>query len=401
MELRPIISAMLRNKTGVVLVALQIAIALAVISNAVFIIVQRIEKIHRPPGIDSANLIFAQSYGFGANYDQRETVRRDLAMLRALPGVVAASITNGIPLSNGGDATDFSKVANDPAHGINANDYQVDEQGIAAFGVKLIAGRAFREDEVQFDPSLTSAFVPSVILTRDMAKQIFGDEAAVGKIVYDPLGQAATVVGVIDNMLSAWIGDRHPTNVVFLPRIPSGLVARYVVRTQPGLAPGMIDAIKNKLEELNPSRAVVAVRLHSYYTARSYQPDSRMITFLATLVALMIAVTALSVVGLASFQVRVRTKQIGTRRAVGARRVDILRHFLLENLLLSVAGLGVGTVLAFGFGQWLSTAYSLPRLSPLYVLSGIVVLAALGQLAVLAPARRATRIPPAVATRTV
>src|SRR5215831_7093778 len=222
MELRPIISAMLRNKTGVVLVALQIAIALAVISNAVFIIVQRIEKIHRPSGIDSANLIFAQSYGFGANYDQRETVRRDLAMLRALPGVVAASITNGIPLSNGGDATDFSKVANDPAHGINANDYQVDEQGIAAFGVKLIAGRAFREDEVQFDPSLTSAFVPSVILTRDMAKQIFGDEAAVGKIVYDPLGQAATVVGVIDNMLSAWIGDRHPTNVVFLPRISSG-----------------------------------------------------------------------------------------------------------------------------------------------------------------------------------
>lgn len=401
MELRPIISAMLRNKTGVILVALQIAIALAVVTNAVFIIMQRVEKINRPTGIDTDNLVFVQSYGFGADYDQRETVRRDLALLRSLPGVVAASVTNGVPLSNGGSASGYRKSADAPGTGVGANYYEVDEQGIAAFGAKLIAGRAFRVDEVQYDPTISSAFVPSVIMTRDMAKDLFGDENAVGKTVFDSLGQPATVVGVIDNMLNAWIDDPKATHVVFHPRIPTGVVARYMVRTEPGQVAALVPQIEQKLAELNPSRAITTVRPHSVIVKRSYQPDSRMITFLATLVGLMIAVTALGIVGLASFHVRVRTKQIGTRRAIGARRRDILRYFLLENLVLTVAGLVIGTVLAFAFGQWLSAAYSLPRLDPRYVVAGIAILAVLGQLAVLPPARRAMRIPPAIATRTV
>ena len=74
---------------------------------------------------------------------------------------------------------------------------------------------------------------------------------------------------------------------------------------------------------------------------------------------------------------------------------------MLENLVLTSIGLTLGTVLAFGFGQWLSATFLLPRLNPWYVVYGIVALAVLGQLAVLAPARRATLILPAIATRTV
>ena len=97
----------------------------------------------------------------------------------------------------------------------------------------------------------------------------------------------------------------------------------------------------------------------------------------------------------------VRRKQIGTRRAVGARRADIIRYFMVENWLLTTGGVIAGTVLAFAFGQWLSSAYSLPRLPPLYVAGGVVVLWILGQLAAFMPARRAAAIPPAIATRTV
>ena len=81
MEIRPILSAMLRNKTGAILVGLQIALTLAVVANAVFIIMQRVEKIGRPPGIDSDNLFFVQSYGFGPNYDQRSTIDNDLRLI--------------------------------------------------------------------------------------------------------------------------------------------------------------------------------------------------------------------------------------------------------------------------------------------------------------------------------
>ena len=111
MELRPILSAMLRNKIGAILVGLQIAITLAVVANAVAIIMKRVEKIGRPPGIDSDNLFFVQSYGFGPNYDQRDTVRRDLDLIRSLPGVVSASPINGVPLSGGGSATNLGATA--------------------------------------------------------------------------------------------------------------------------------------------------------------------------------------------------------------------------------------------------------------------------------------------------
>ena len=126
-----------------------------------------------------------------------------------------------------------------------------------------------------------------------------------------------------------------------------------------------------------------------------------MVAFLSVIAALMVLMTALGIVGLASFYVNARRKQIGTRRAVGARRIDIMRYFMLENWLLTTGGVILGTMLAFGFGQWLSSQYSLPRLEPLYVVSGVVLLWILGQLAVFVPARRAAAIPPAIATRTV
>lgn len=402
MEFRPILSAMLRNKTGVILVGLQIALTLAVVANAVFIIMQRVEKIDRPPGIDSQNLIFAQSYGFGPNYNHRESVRHDLDVIRAMPGVVAASSINGVPMSGGGRASNFGAVPEPLKITTNANIYDLDENGLAALGVKLLEGRAFTQQEIQYNPDPNNSdFVPSVIITRDVARAIYGDESALGKTLYDGLSNPAVVVGVIENMLSAWVDFDNPSNVLLQPRIASGPVIRYVIRTEPGRRDALISEVERKLADANLNRAITWVRPHSYYVEKSYRADSRMVAFLSVIVALMISVTALGIVGLASFHVNVRTKQIGTRRAVGARRIDIIRYFMIENWLLTTGGVAAGAVLAFVFGHWLSTAYALPRLEPVYVIAGVVLLLILGQLAVFVPARRAAAIPPAIATRTV
>jgi len=401
MEFRPILSAMLRNKTGAILVGLQIALTLAVVANSVSIIMTRAEKIGRPPGIDSENLIFVQSYGFGPNYDQRSTIDDDLRLLRSLPGVVSASPISQIPMSGGGSSTNLGAEQTREKVTINTNHFSIDEHGVEALGVKLVEGRNFTQSEIQFNPDPNNSdFVPFVILNKDAAKAIFGTEHAVGKTVYD-LSHSAIVIGIMDNMLGSWVGWDKLTQVMLTPRIEAGPLARYVVRAQPGRRDALIADIEQKLSGTNPNRAITYVRPHQFYKERSYRADSRMVAFLSVLIGLMVSVTALGIVGLASFHVSVRRKQIGTRRAVGARRVDIIRYFMLENWMLTTGGVIAGSVLAFAFGQWLSSAYSLPRLPPSYVAGGVVVLWILGQLAAFLPARRAAAIPPAIATRTV
>jgi putative ABC transport system permease protein len=117
--------------------------------------------------------------------------------------------------------------------------------------------------------------------------------------------------------------------------------------------------------------------------------------------AVLLAITAAGIVGLTSFWVGQRRKQIGVRRALGATRNNILHYFLTENLLIGLAGVIVGAVLAIGINLWMVTRFEMDRMSLLYVGVGILALLLLGQGAVFAPALRASRVSPVEATRSV
>jgi len=114
---------------------------------------------------------------------------------------------------------------------------------------------------------------------------------------------------------------------------------------------------------------------------------------------ILLGVTAAGIVGLTSFWVGQRRRQIGVRRALGARRVDILRYFQIENLFIASAGVVLGVLLALGLSLWLMSHYEMPRLPTLYLLVGVAMLLLIGQLAVFVPARRASLVPPVEATR--
>jgi putative ABC transport system permease protein len=112
-------------------------------------------------------------------------------------------------------------------------------------------------------------------------------------------------------------------------------------------------------------------------------------------------ITALGIVGLASFWVQQRTRQIGIRRALGATRRDILAYFHTENFILATFGIVLGMGLAYALNLWLMDKYGVPRLPAEFLPIGAVLLWFLGQIAVVGPALRASAIPPAIATRTV
>ncbi len=134
---------------------------------------------------------------------------------------------------------------------------------------------------------------------------------------------------------------------------------------------------------------------------RSYQGDSGMVQMLIFVVSLLTAITGLGIVGLASFSVSRRTRQIGTRRALGATKTAITRYFMTENFLISLIGVTVGGALAVGLNMWMVEAFSLTPLNWLMLPAAMLLLLVVGQLAVMGPARRAASVPPAVATRNV
>jgi len=405
LHLRPILSALLRNRVGAILVALQVAIALAVLVNALYIVTQRIEKMGRPTGMDVENIFIVQSAGFTAHYDLKSSVQEDLAWLRSLPGVVAATSSNAIPLSGGGSSQTLNIAPNDHSKHHTFGYYEVDEQGLDALGLHLIAGRNFRHDEIEPPITLEDAarFAGEVIISRATARELFGEQNPLGKPVYDSNGQQATVIGVVDPAMNSWVDNEHPDWVFYMPRLTSSLYGgvRYLVRTRPGERDAMMRLAETHLAASNPDRVVHFVRPLTYFRDLSYLGDRSMGIYLLTVTGLMIAVTCLGIFALATFNVATRTKQIGTRRAVGARRVDVVRYFLVENGLITSAGVLAGCALALGTGYYLSIQYSLPRLNLYFMVGGVLLLWAVGQLAAWQPARRAAAVSPSVATRTV
>lgn len=135
----------------------------------------------------------------------------------------------------------------------------------------------------------------------------------------------------------------------------------------------------------------------SAYTRRA---DRGVALLLLVTSALLLVVAGLGIVGVAGNWMLQRREQIGVRRALGARRRDILRQFQLENLAVVVAGVMVGAVAAQAINLWLIGRFEMSRLSPLWVPAGAVVIVLLAQLAALWPALRGAMVPPATAART-
>jgi len=402
-NLRPIASALWRNRTGAVLVAFQIAIGLAVLVNAVYVVKQRVDKIGRPTGMDTANMIWVASAGFAQNFDYDASWREDIATIRGLPGVKAASVISNIPLSGGGSSSGFQAKPGEvtPDESIPGNTYDIDEQGVAALGIKLSSGRAFEAQEI-LPPTDTFDSAPQAIVTKAFAKDIFpNDPNPLGKTFYDGISKPITIVGIIEHMHGAWVGWDKLDHVVLFPRIKRGPTAIYLVRVEPGRSDAVMREIEEKLGSSNPGRLLRWVRPFDYFIHQSYLDDRNMAIFLVSVTSALLAITALGIFGLATFNVSTRIRQIGTRRAVGARRLDIVRHFLVENWMVTSAGIVAGCGLALAIGYWISVKYELPRLDLYYLVGGMLGIWLIGFAAALQPARRASAISPAVASRTV
>ena len=397
----PLISALRRNKTGPVLVALQIAVTLAIVINSLFIILQRVDKMNRETGIDVDNVIAVYVRGFGEDFDVVDSITNDIDLIRSIPGVVAATVSNHVPLSGSGSGTGLRTLPDETIDPVGSARYRWSEHGLDALGVELTRGRNFFPEEVDFIlPASNPGAPPSVLVTQALADELFGDEDALGKTVYWGSLEPSTIVGIIGHMHGSWVNWDKLGNVVIQPGRPGYTTNKYLVRVEAGMRDELL-VIEQKLGESNRRRVINGVRTLEELAARSYRRDRGMAVVLGVVISMLIGLTALVIVGLSSFHVTQRTRQIGTRRALGATRLDIVRQFMLENWLITTAGAALGVMLTVAVAYWLETSFQLPRLDWRFLPAGILALWLLSSVAVIAPARRAASVPPAVATRSV
>ena len=408
MQLRPIVAALGRHKVATVLIVLQVALTLAVASNALFIVATRIVHLSRPTGTDEAHIfVIRNGWKMGQNAAQIDAnIRADLDTLRHVAGVRDAFSSQGFPLA-GYNANIITRLKLEPDQKTRAQlatFFASDEHTIDTLGISLVAGRNFRPDEITAIGPNDKMSPPGIIVTRSLADKLFPDGSALGKTIYLPDGPAA-IIGILAS-LQGPLKHSSPLDgyTVLVPTHyldPAGAV--YLVRTDSTTMKPLIAATLKALQERSGVRIIdpkEGVFTMAQERERAYADDRSLAVLMSILSGLLLLATAGGIVGLSSFWVSQRRRQIGIRRSLGATTGDILGYFHTENLLIVSGGIVLGALLAFFANLSLMHVYELPRM-PLYVpLLGALVLWLLGQLAVWGPAQYAAKVPPVVAIRT-
>jgi putative ABC transport system permease protein len=407
MHLHPILSALLRSKAGALVVATQVALTIAIVCNALFVVDARLDTASRPSGVDEANVFQLRYSGARVIEDRSNMMQADLAALRAIPGVRAAAHMNSLPVSASGSYTGLSTAPDRPDSAVSCAMYYSGESVIDALGLRLVEGRDFTPDEIiEVDSRKGSPIGNHVILTRALAQRLFPDATSyVGKRAYFGTGSDARpleVVGVVETMMdsSAQLGDDAYLSFIFPVRLLAN-GALYVVRTEPGQRSRVMAAAEKQLSALRHDRVMTAQRTFDELRAARYRQERAGANMLIAVTIGLLLVTASGIVGVASLWVAQRRKQIGIRRALGARRVDIIKYFVAENLIITTAGIVIGLAMAVGLNQYLVSKVELSRLPVEYLAGGVVVAWVLGLVAVMGPAWRAASVAPATATRSV
>ena len=399
-EFSPIISAIRRSKAGALMLLFQIAITTAIVSNAAFIIQERITYLDQDTGYPEQEIFSFHFRSFAPDINLNQRYELDEQLLRNIPGVINATYVSAAPLSGSGSNSGFSSVPlGQTGIELHATYIFSDENILETLGVSVAQGRAFTAEDVLVTEDLSK--LPNIaIVSKTFMETLFPDGDGLGNTFYtdnDPI----KIVGVVDHLIGPWLNAKNAKNVILFPYMNVQSNYQFMVRADASERAAIMGQIEEIMLQADDQRVIMAPEGLDTSKANYTASDRLMLRMLLVLIVVLVAVTALGNFGLTLFNINKRTKQIGTRRAIGARKSDIVRYFLLENILICSVGLVLGGVAAVVLGEQLMQMYSLPALDPQYVYftTGFVLL--LSALTVIVPAIKAANIPPSIATRTI
>lgn len=416
MSLRHILSALRFSRLTVLFLVLETALACAFLCNALAFIADQAAPMLRPTGVAPGQVLYVDRIRVPLRFDQEAggmaggVNPADLKVLqrhiRGLDGVKAVSVAMGVPYTNLFRSTRKLR----PLHGTDPArvDVYFGNNYAETLGLDLVRGRAFRRSEVvHFGVGKNSA-AQVAIITRQLARRLFPDGHALGKRlggVTNGRKSGPRVIGIVEHLPARQpVGGVGADLAMLVPAIPDGLpMVGFLVRTRPGARAAVATRLPQLVAQdlhLEPANAQrVRVRpfeaLHDAY----FRSNRSMVWLMLGVLLAVIAITVIGIMGLTGFWVQRRTASIGIRRALGASRGAVLRYFLMENFLIVGAGVVLGVVAAYAGNLWLMTHLEMPRIPWVWLPVGAAVLWLLGQLAVVAPARRGAAVSPVRATK--
>lgn len=394
MQIGPILRSMRHHKGAFSLLVLEVAFGYVILVHA--IIAARyyggLAAVDTGMPVDDIVMVherFLQPRPISA---ARAVERADLAALARLDGTSSAAVDTA-PLP---DMVTFPAVLTNASGGKQLAWPLHATRGVMdALGLKLVVGHGLADAPASHDGATP------ILLTRILAADLFGSVGgALGQLVDGGDGVRGRVVGVVGNFTfrGTWVPDAAAVAILGdEPASEQGLV--YVVRGSPRERGATLERVRQALGA--PADAVLSVRPLGANRSRFWQISHGAVIVLSWTGFLVFAVALAGSLALSSFSVSERTRQIGVRRALGARRGEIVAYFLIEHFILNLLGvlLGLGLAALLNYALRQIMVDIVPTTGP-FVVSAAVFLVA-GLLSALVPARRAAAIPPWAATKTL
>jgi predicted permease len=386
------------------LVAVEVALALVVLTGAGLMIQSMARLLNVAPGFDPRNvLVMSMSLPQENLYYGPPThpqFARDLQeQVGSIPGVVAVSAVSHLPIGGGGAGRAFvieGQADPGPENQSGAGYRVICPNYFRTMGIRLISGREFVEQDSQNAPGV-------IVINEAMAKQFWPDEDPLGKRIkigaFTSDNPWLTIVGMAQDVKEGGL-DRSPFPIFFRPYSQAAWpVMAVVVRT--ASSPGaFINPIKQALARVEPERAASGIRTMDevIYDSLGSRRFPMLLLLAFSLVALTLAAVGIS--GVVSFLVSQRTREIGIRMALGARKGDVIRLVLNRSMTAALIGVVVGLAASFALTRFLTgLLFEVKPMDPIVLGSVAVILACVAFIACYLPARRATKVDPIIALR--
>ena len=396
-----------RERFSQLMILVEVALAVMLVTIA-WMMAGGFRKLTRiDPGFDPKNALTMRVFLPGAKYNTEQALRfyrLALERIGSLPGVRSATLGSALPLLNTMEVQfDVEGAAPRPDSERPRVPYvAVGPDYFRALGISLRRGRFFAEADNEHAPLIA-------IVDDALAARAFPNEDPIGKriVVDTPIRlrdaiepRKLEVVGVVGNvMLADLSADPNPMIYVPLSQNPFSQGVSFAMRAESNPL-DLASAVRGQIMAIDREQPVEQVSSLDQLLADQFAPSRFQTGLMSAFALVALLLSVIGIYGVNAYAVAQRTNEIGVRLALGATRMDVVRDVLAQGMRPTAIGILIGLAGARGLASWLkSVLVGTATLDPIAFLGAALLLAIVAATACYIPARKATRIDPAIALR--